>query len=538
MGTSGWYDSTLAVDPSNANIVYAGGSGIGSGGIGIIGSTDGGASWTDISNEANGTNGPHANHHGIGFDANGKLLVGTDGGIWRLDAQSPPTWSDLNGNLDTVEFNSIALDPTNPAIAFGGSQGNGTAQYTGDLGWSLVRFNSLGDSGVVQIDQSSPSTIYQSFRYALPDRSLNTSGFLERSDDGGLTWTSKTSGINLTDKGADYVPFVIDPTNSSRLILGTDHLYESTDRGDSWHPIGGPGATGWTATTPINAITIAPSDPHTIYATAPGFILVTFNDGVSWQDISLNIHMSFGQLAVDPTNNLTAYIVRRQYNGTETGHVFKTINGGTNWTDITGNLPDLPTHSIVLDPRNGAIFVGTDAGVYASDDGGTTWNRYGSGMANAQVVDPVLNTTTGLLAAGTHGRGMWEILVPGAPALSAFHVMAPSSASAGTAFSITVLALDQFGGIFSRYNGTVHFASTDAGAVLPSNSMLTNGTGTFTVTLATVGNQSITATDTASSIADSSGLIAVSPSAATHFAVSAPAGVTAGTFFTFTVTAR
>src|SRR5262249_51623301 len=134
----GWYDSTLAVDPSNPNIVYAGGAGDEfATGTSFIQSTNGGANWTDISNTPNGSNGPHADNHGIGFDRNGKLLVGTDGGIWRLDVQSPITWTDLNGNLSTIQFTGIALDPANPAIAIGGSQDNGTEKFTGDLGWSL-----------------------------------------------------------------------------------------------------------------------------------------------------------------------------------------------------------------------------------------------------------------------------------------------------------------------------------------------------------------------------------------------------------------
>src|SRR5205085_382082 len=86
--------------------------------------------------------------------------------------------------------------------------------------------------------------------------------------------------------------------------------------------------------------------------------------------------------------------------------------------------------------------------------------------------------------------------------------------------------------------GTVHFTSSDGAATLPANSTLTNGTGTFNATLRTLGNQTITATDTVtSSIAGTSNAIAVSAAAATHFAVSTPASATAGSAFSFTVTA-
>src|SRR5206468_9783539 len=102
----------------------------------------GGTNLTDISVGADG-HGPHADHHGIGFDANGRLLDGNDGGIWRLDNPNVGSihWTDLNGNLQITQFYGIALDPINPAIIFGGSQDNGTEKYnanSGDLAWNLA----------------------------------------------------------------------------------------------------------------------------------------------------------------------------------------------------------------------------------------------------------------------------------------------------------------------------------------------------------------------------------------------------------------
>src|SRR5206468_3536171 len=90
----------------------------------------------------------------------------------------------------------------------------------------------------------------------------------------------------------------------------------------------------------------------------------------------------------------------------------------------------------------------------------------------------------------------------------------------------------------TSYGGTVHFTSSDGAASLPANSTLTSGTGTFSATLDTAGNQTITATDTVtSSITGTSNSIAVSAASATHYAVSAPASATAGSAFSFTVTA-
>src|SRR6202040_2545452 len=101
-----------------------------------------------------------------------------------------------------------------------------------------------------------------------------------------------------------------------------------------------------------------------------------------------------------------------------------------------------------------------------------------------------------------------------ANAATHFVVSAPATATAGTSFNFTVTAQDQFNNTATGYTGTVHFTSSDGAATLPANSTLTNGTGTFTATLRTNGNQTITATDTVtSSITGTSNTIIVSPTA-------------------------
>jgi uncharacterized repeat protein (TIGR01451 family) len=91
-----------------------------------------------------------------------------------------------------------------------------------------------------------------------------------------------------------------------------------------------------------------------------------------------------------------------------------------------------------------------------------------------------------------------------------FVVSAPASATAGQAFSFTVTALDQFNNTATGYTGTIHFTSSDGQAVLPADTTLTNGTGAFSATLKTAGNQTITATDTVdSSITGTSNTITV-----------------------------
>jgi autotransporter-associated beta strand protein len=165
--------------------------------------------------------------------------------------------------------------------------------------------------------------------------------------------------------------------------------------------------------------------------------------------------------------------------------------------------------------------------------------------------NPVVGTVSGLPEGATvtaSGKTFRISYVGGvtltATAATHLSISAPASATAGTAFSFTVTALDQFNSVATSYTGTVHFTSTDGQAVLPANSTLTGGTGTFSATLKTPGSQTLTGTDTVTpSITGTSGAIAVSAGAATHLQISPPATAApstarvAGTAFSFTVTA-
>jgi hypothetical protein len=179
--------------------------------------------------------------------------------------------------------------------------------------------------------------------------------------------------------------------------------------------------------------------------------------------------------------------------------------------------------------------------VYESTNLGETWARFGQGLPNAQVHDLQLNTKLNILAVGTHGRGMWEILE------NHLNITAPGSATAGSAFSITVTAQDANGNTIPDYAGTVHFTSSDSAATLPGDYTFTagdNGSHTFpsAVTLRTSGRQTITATDTLTNLLSGSASITVTgssptPAPATHLGVTAPANATAGQPFSITVTA-
>ncbi|HEV3002813.1 MAG TPA: hypothetical protein VGX78_00060, partial [Pirellulales bacterium] len=349
MSGQGWYNLAIAVDPSNPADVYAAGSSNGTVN-GIIESSTSGTSWSNITNDDKG-NSPHTDWHAMTFDAAGHLLVGSDGGIWRMDADPGNAagflWTNLNGDLNTIQFEGVAINPTNANLALGGSQDNGVESFTGNLAWSQVEG---GDGGRVRYSGDAKHA------YSISPGSP----VFSRSDDGGTTWGAKSNGINGNDSSNFYPPFVVDPNDGNHVLLGTDQIYSTTNAGDGWSRLTGIGSNGWNPQgNPVDAIAVAPSDSNRIYAATGGEgaassqIFVSSDGGATYSQIDLPSGSGrVNDLDVDPTNELTAYaVVSRFTNGA--GHVFKTTDGGSTWTDISGNLPNLPVWSVRVDAAGG-----------------------------------------------------------------------------------------------------------------------------------------------------------------------------------------
>ncbi len=437
--SQGNYDNVVAIDRTATDVFAAGvlvnqGNQFGFSKGGIEESQNGGTNWQEINNgtSTNPGNGPHTDYHAMAFDASGRLIVGNDGGVWRLDSNvfSPANiaWTDLNSNLAITQFYGIALDPTTTLTAYGGSQDNGTEKYSGNPTWSQVVG---GDGGITRVSPASNTTVYEELSIA----AAPTFNF-QRSTNGGTNFTSITAGI-VTNPGGTPIanflpPYVLD--SSGDVYYGTDYLNFSSNQGATWSQIGTPGTKNFNpSNVAIDDIAVAPSNNNVVYVSAGGRIFVTQNAqaggaNVSWTEIDFpgfpgasaaSSFLAFADsIAINPTQPGIAFAVVNSFTGGKK-HVFKTTtfgsaaNGAPGWTDISGNLPDTPVNAIALSPDGSTIFVGTDIGVYASTDGGTTWNRFGLGLPNAQVrdleVQQIGNET--ILAAGTFGRGMFEILL-------------------------------------------------------------------------------------------------------------------------------
>jgi hypothetical protein len=157
-----------------------------------------------------------------------------------------------------------------------------------------------------------------------------------------------------------------------------------------------------------------------------------------------------------------------------------------------------------------------------------------AGLSYSKAETMALQFTTG---AGGFSTTSNNIVV--SPNVTAQFLVAgfPSPVTAGASCNFTVSAQDAYGNTTPAYSGKVKFSSTDPQADLPNKGTLTNGTGTFTATLKTAGNQSITATDKSSGLTGTQVGITVTAAAAKGLTLTAPSTAVVGKPFTITVTA-
>jgi uncharacterized protein (TIGR03437 family) len=449
-----WYDLTVRVHPKNPDIVFAAGS------LSIIRTMNGGSTWNQINRIGPNQVEIHVDEHYLAFTPDGtKLFIANDGGVYSTTdvTNSVVSWTELNNALAITQFYpGASIDPTNTNIGFGGAQDNGTQRYDGSPNWTGV---TCGDGGFTAIDPALPSIAY------VACTSLNNPE-IQWSSTNGNNWMSAQYGGLTSDRSRTLFipPMVGDPSNPQTLYFGTYRLWQTRDGAGKWIAISGDLTGGpSTGTVAITAIAVAPSDPNTVYVGTNDSILHLTNNALNganaaWTDRSVGLPIrSITHIAVSPIDPATAYVTFSGFS-TSPGHVFKTANSGASWTDISGNLPNLPVNDLVVDPDiPDTLYIGTDAGVMVTTDGGATWTTLGNGLPRVVVDSLVLQRASRTLRAATHGRSMWDILVP-LPSKSVQPVinsLSPNGVNAGGAgFSISVLGANFATGAVLRWNGS------------------------------------------------------------------------------------
>lgn len=416
----GWYDNAIWVSPTNSNTLIVGG-------IDLWRSTDGGATLTKISDwncgglewsirdNCGGPTSAHADQHiivshpGYNGTTNRTVFFGNDGGVYKAQdattVQQLSGWQELNNNFGVTQFYGGAGNITSGKIV-GGTQDNGDLNYTGNPeAWRLM---GGGDGGFSAADPTNSNYFYGEYVRLQ----------IRRSTDGGASTSSIHNGIGDAGGNALFIaPFILDPNNPNTMLAGGRSLWRSTNvkaSTPSWASIRGPIQDSEGNPLEISAISVAPGNSNIIFVGYVNGLVYKTTNGTSTSPTWTRVDSQAmpgrftTRITVSPSNSNVVYAT---FGGFETDNVWRTADGGSTWTEITGSgqtgLPNAPVRSLVVHPNNPSwLYVGTEVGVFASENGGANWSVPTDGPANVSV-DELFWMGTRLVAA-THGRGMFE----------------------------------------------------------------------------------------------------------------------------------
>lgn len=414
LGSMGGYAHALIVHPTDPNIVFVGG-------LDIYKTTDGGNSWSQVSmwlrpgspENPEGIPYVHADHHVFAFDRSTNpptLYNGSDGGVAR-SRDLGQTWEELNHDLGVTQFYTFAVHPTNPSIMLGGTQDNGTPMFWngGVNDWREV----VGADGwQTYFDYTDPTRFYASTQRLGMARLVMNYAIGEVTDFKFIGYSDGSNGITQRDfnKAGYYAPYELSPNNPNVLILGTNRLLKSTNRGDSWSPISAEFDSS------LVAVAIAEGNDNIIWFATTKQIFKTEDGGATYTNVTgANLPKRYlTDIEFDPSNNRNVYVT---YSGYGTPHVFKSADAGASWTNLSNNLPDTPANTIQVHPQKPSqLFLGTDIGVFLSEDGGQTWQPCTNGLPTVQVTAIALHTKANRVYAATHGRGAYSAQLSGSGA--------------------------------------------------------------------------------------------------------------------------
>jgi hypothetical protein len=423
LGAQGDYDNAIWVDPTDASHVLVAG-------LDIYESRDGAATFNKVSDWKIAPTSPHGDHHALvsppNFGAGSTALFnGNDGGVYRAanvyaisGGANGNGWSSMNNGLAVTQFYSGVGRTAAGGRIYGGTQDNGSLVLDSGF-WRMYRG---GDGGFVAIDPASDLTVYGEYVYVALHRSFNAggssgyfcSGITEGlpPDDGGNTYC----GTGATQKANFIAPFVLDPDNSSRMLVGANSL---------WVTDAVKGTPAWRAIKPplpatedyINAIAVQPGNGAVVWVGHNnGEVFRSTNAFAAvpdWTRVgALSIPARRVQrITIDPVNPNRVIVA---LTGFVANDVWQTTDGGATWGSITGNLPAVPVFDVKIHPHNSAwLYAATSVGVFTSENGGATWSTTNEGPANIRVRE-LFWIDDNTLGAATYGRGMFKVKVGGA----------------------------------------------------------------------------------------------------------------------------
>lgn len=373
IGTQQWYDLCVASSPANRDEVILGGQ------TQFLRSTNGGTNW---SNNGSGT---HVDYHDIVFTGATSYYMANDGGVYYT-TNSGGSWTDLGNNLAISQMYGFGQSASNPSLFLQGWQDNGTNRFNGTT-WQEV----MGGDGMLCFISSGNDNNMWGSQYE---------GSLNRSTNGGNTWSGANNGINET--GAWVTPWRESPTTPNTLYAGFVNMFKSTNGGQSWSQLGTlPG------TSTIQAIAISPANVQVIWAAKGAILYKSTNGGTSWTAITSLPSGNVSYIACHNTDQNKVWVTYSGY--TNTNKVFESTDQGVSWTNLSGSIPNIPVNCITYhNGTNDGLYIGTDVGVFYKDATMSVWQPFSTGLPNVIVTQIEIFYPGNKLRASTYGRGLWE----------------------------------------------------------------------------------------------------------------------------------
>ncbi|NWF49877.1 MAG: T9SS type A sorting domain-containing protein [Ignavibacteriaceae bacterium] len=387
---------SIAIHPSNPNIVYVGGVA-----GGVWKTTDGGSNWSALTDFMENL----AVCALVMDPANPNILyAGTGEGFFNLDAiqgagifkttDAGTTWSRLSStnNSDFYYVNDLAIDNTNGAIYAATRKG---LFRSNNGGTSFSTVLSSGGSDVhctdIEIAYTSPATIYACF-------GLFNQSTVYRSIDGGASFQA-----NLSQSGMGRIELAV--SNSNPLVAyvsmldlntyGVGIMGITTDGGGSWYSITVPGpsysgASNYAGTQAWydNILSVDPDNPAVLYAGGIDF-WKSNNNGNSWTQKTnwyvqsgapQYVHADHHAIQFAPSNSNIMYL------GTD-GGMFKSTNKGENWSAINNGLYITQFYYGAVAPNGTKYYGGTQDNGTLATNGSTSWFEILGGDGGATEVD-------------------------------------------------------------------------------------------------------------------------------------------------------
>jgi len=444
--------SDIAIDPTNANVMYIA-TGDGDQGslsaltggywgdtksVGVLKSTDGGATWntTGLSFQVQNTILIrrlliHPTNHMV-------LIAATSNGVYRTN-DGGVTWNQFGNG---IYFNDLAFKPGDPSIVYTTtSDFGGNAQvYTSiDTAITFNQSSNFTGAGRIQLGTSAftPNVVHalcansstRGFNGLFVSRNSGTS-FTPLYAAGATNLLNNSFDGSGTDGQGEYdLTYLMSPTDTNTLYVGGVNTWKSTDAGKTWAL-----NTMWTANSgqnPGGVITIhadkhfMANDPHnagTIYQTNDGGIYKT-TDGITWTDKSNGLGISQVYRIGTSVTNANLNMTGLQDNGSRKfdtgtwsyasggdgceciidyanpqnmyasyvqGTIYATTDAwATTSTTISANIPGTPTGAwitpYVMDPVSPATLYAGYADVYKTPDMGATWTQISSGLTTSST---------------------------------------------------------------------------------------------------------------------------------------------------------